>query len=148
MSGAGNSKVTAAAELALAVYRSPARHADLLRGNASLPSGVTPLLRIAGGTAPEELDTGLAALAPVEELRKAALFFIEQVLFQRDASHYRLLGLNQSAAPEQVKEHHRLLTPTATATSSTNAGSSSPPAPISPTTRCAMRIRARATMKR
>lgn len=109
MSWGAGSEATAAAELALAVYRAPARHAELLRGNAPLPSSVTALLRLAGGTAPEELDPALAALAPADELRKAALFFIEQVLFQRDASHYRLLGLNQSAAPEQVKEHHRLL---------------------------------------
>jgi hypothetical protein len=43
------------------------------------------------------------------ELRAAARFFIEQLLFRQDADHYRLLGLEQSATEAQIKDHHRLL---------------------------------------
>lgn len=109
MSGGRNSEASAIVALALAFHRSPARHAELMRGGALLPPSVGVLLRLAGGTPPQELDPELASQAPAGELRSAALFFIEQVLFQRDADHYRLLGLNQDAAPGQVKEHHRLL---------------------------------------
>jgi len=109
MSGGRNSEASAVVALALAFQRSPARHAELMRGGASLPPSVGVLLRLAGGTPPQEMDPELASLASPGELRDAALFFIEQVLFQRDADHYRLLGLSQDAAPGQVKEHHRLL---------------------------------------
>lgn len=109
MSGARPSEALAIVELALAVYRQPARHAELLRGNGALPPGLAVLLRLAGGTEAQELDYRLAALAPESELRKASLFFVEEVLFQREASHYRVLGLNQDAAPELIREHHRLL---------------------------------------
>lgn len=109
MTAGRSSEAYAVMAIALAVHRAPAAHAELLRGNAPLPSGVAVLLRIAGGTEPQELDASLTSLAPVGELRKAALFFIEQVLFQREATHYRVLGLNPDARPEQIKEHHRLL---------------------------------------
>ncbi len=92
--------------LALDFHRTPTRHADLLHGPAALPQGVTTLLKLAGSSDP---DPALLALAPADELRAAAQFFIEQVLFRRDASHYRVLGLDAHATPEQVKEHHRLL---------------------------------------
>lgn len=92
--------------LALDFHRAPTRHADLLHGPAALPPGVTTLLKLAGASDP---DPALLALAPADELRAAAQFFIEQVLFRRDASHYRVLGLDAQATPEQVKEHHRLL---------------------------------------
>jgi hypothetical protein len=109
MSAGRNSEAAAIASLALAFRHSPARHADLLHGVAPLPPSINILLRLAGGTAPHELSPALESLATADELRTATLFFIEQVLFQRDASHYRVLGLNQGAAPEQIKEHHRLL---------------------------------------
>jgi hypothetical protein len=108
MSG-GNSGASAIAALALAVHRAPARHPELLRGDAPLPPRVSILLRLAGGTLLQELDPALASLAPEHELRKAALFFTEHVLFQRDATHYRVLGLNPGTTLEQIKEHHRLL---------------------------------------
>lgn len=109
MSGGRNSETSAIVALALALHHSPPRHAELIRGGATLPPSVGVLLRLAGGAPPQEMDPELATLAPPSELRSAALFFIEQVLFQRDADHYRLLGLSQGATPEQVKEHHRLL---------------------------------------
>jgi hypothetical protein len=109
MSGGRISEVVSIATQALEVHCQPARHAELLRGFAPLPPGVSALLRLAGGTALDELDPWLASLAPEGELRRAALFFIEHVLFQRDASHYRVLGLNRDASHEQIKEHHRLL---------------------------------------
>lgn len=92
--------------LALAFHRAPTQHADLLHGRTPLPAGVGTLLKLAGGSEP---DPAWLALAPADELKAAALFFIEQVLFRRDASHYQVLGLTPGATLEQVKEHHRLL---------------------------------------
>jgi hypothetical protein len=92
--------------LALAFHRAPVQHADLLRARAPLPPGVGTLLKLAGGSAP---DPEYAALARPDELREAALFFIEQVLFHHDGNHYRVLGLEPGASTGQIKEHHRLL---------------------------------------
>jgi hypothetical protein len=92
--------------LALAFHRAPTQHADLLHGRTPLPAGTGALLKLAGGSEP---DPASLALATADELRAAALFFIEQVMFRHDASHYRLLGLEPGAGQDQVKEHHRLL---------------------------------------
>ena len=101
-----NSDTAGIVALALSFHDAPARHADLLHGWAPLPPGVSVLLRLAGGSEP---DPHHAALAPAAELKAAALFFIEQVLFRHGGSHYRVLGLEPGAAPELIKEHHRLL---------------------------------------
>jgi hypothetical protein len=106
VAGGGDAYAAGIVALALAFHRVPTQHADLLHGPASLPPGVGVLLKLAGGSDP---DPAWLALAPADELRAAALFFIEQVLFRRDASHYRVLGLATDATPEQIKEHHRLL---------------------------------------
>ena len=92
--------------LALAFHRAPTQYADLLHGRTPLPPGVGTLLKLAGGSEP---DPSHAALARADELKAAALFFIEQALFHHDGSHYRVLGLEPGAPIEQIKEHHRLL---------------------------------------
>jgi hypothetical protein len=92
--------------LALAFHRAPVKHPDLLHGRTPLPAGLAVLLKLAGGSQP---DPEFAALAGPDELRAAALFFVEQVLLHHDASHYRVLGLEPGASTEQIKEHHRLL---------------------------------------
>lgn len=106
MVSGGGSYAAGMLALALAFHRAPTQHADLLHGRTPLPAGVGTLLKLAGGSEP---DPAWLALAPADELKAAALFFIEQVLFRRDASHYQVLGLTPDATLEQVKEHHRLL---------------------------------------
>ena len=101
-----NSEALGIVELALAFHRAPTQHADLLHGRAPLQPGVDTLLKLAGGSEP---DPDLAALARPDELKAAAMFFIEQVLFRHDASHYRMLGVEPGASLDQIKEHHRLL---------------------------------------
>lgn len=91
--------------LALAFYRTPIARTSLSR----LPIGIDALLRIAGGN-PQQTETAVQLTgADAAELREAAIFFIQQVFFARDADHYRLLGLNPGAPLPQIKEHHRLL---------------------------------------
>lgn len=106
MTAAGTSRAADAVAQALAFHRAPVRHPDLLHARTPLPAGIDVLLRLAGGSRPH-LES--AALASPEELRAAALFFVEQVLLHHDASHYRVLGLEPGASPESIKEHHRLL---------------------------------------
>jgi hypothetical protein len=95
--------------LAVALHQAPARFPELLRGHGHLPSGVTILLRLAGGASLEDEEFVSPPLLSVPELRKAARFFVEQVLLSRDADHYRVLGVSHDAAIEEIKEHHRLL---------------------------------------
>ena len=106
MEPGGNPYAAGIVALALAFHRAPAQHPDLLHGRVPLPAGVDTLLKLAGGSAP---DPHAAALAPPDQLRAAALFFVEQVLLHHDASHYRMLGLEPGASTGQIKEHHRLL---------------------------------------
>ncbi len=94
--------------LAVAFHQAPARFPELMRGQGQLPEGVDVLLRLAGGGSVEE---GLPTppFISADELKSAALFFVEQVLLARDANHYRVLGVNPAASLEEIKEHHRLL---------------------------------------
>jgi hypothetical protein len=95
--------------LAVALHQAPARFPELLRGHGHLPSGVTILLRLAGGASLDDEEFVSPPLLSVPELRNAARFFVEQVLLSRDADHYRVLGVSHDAAIEEIKEHHRLL---------------------------------------
>ena len=95
--------------LALAFNRAPASHADLLHGIAPLPESLGVLLRLASGASPADVSPAIVPLASPNDLRIAALFFIEQVLLRHDANYFRMLGLNPGASLEQIKEHHRLL---------------------------------------
>lgn len=95
--------------LALAFHRAPAMHADLLRGVMPLPASLGVLLRLASGINPADVNPSIVPLASLQDLRTAAQFFIEQVLFRHDANHFRILGVNPDAGLAQIKEHHRLL---------------------------------------
>lgn len=101
---------TEAVDLALAFYRKPTGFPDLIRGRAKLPDQLSGLLKLAAldpdcpGSVSEPGGGSTSG-----ELRSAALYFIDQVLFRHDANHYRLLGLNPGASFEKIKEHHRLL---------------------------------------
>ena len=85
--------------LAVEFFREPSRFPDLLHGRRRLPPGVTALLQMAAAN--RSRQTG--------EPQQAARFFIEHVLMAHNASHYRVLGVNPVAPPEEIKEHHRLL---------------------------------------
>jgi hypothetical protein len=106
MASGRNSDMAGIVALALAFHRAPTQHADLLHGRTPLPPDVDTLLKLAGGSAP---DPAYAALASPDELKAAAMFFIEQALFHHDVSHYRVLGLEPGASLDRIKEHHRLL---------------------------------------
>lgn len=96
-------------ELALACYRNPLAHQGRLALATPLPAGMDRLLWLANGS-PEILEAAVRQTgAKTEELREAARFLVQQLCFARGATHYRALGLEPDATPEQIKEHHRLL---------------------------------------
>ena len=94
--------------LAVAFLRAPSQFPDLLHGRRHLPPGVTTLLLVAAGNSVAD-DAATALGIPPDELERAALFFIGQVLLAHNANHYRILGLEPGAAIDEIKEHHRLL---------------------------------------
>lgn len=108
-SSAPKAEAAGIVSLALAFHRAPASHVDLLHGIAPLPESMGVLLRLAAGTSPADVSPAIVPLASSNDLRTAALFFIEQVLFRHDANYFRVLGVNPGASLEQIKEHHRLL---------------------------------------
>ena len=96
-------------ELALACYRAPLVHQGQLAAAAPLPPDMTRLLWLANGS-PEVLENAVRQTgAEAEELCAAAQFLVQQLCFARNASYYRVLGLEPGATAEQLKEHHRLL---------------------------------------
>jgi hypothetical protein len=76
---------------------------------APLPDGVLTLLRIA---AEDEEATGQAITATGrsrETVREAAAFFIEQILFCREADSYRVLGARPEASNGELRRNMALL---------------------------------------
>ncbi len=74
-----------------------------------LPSDVSMLLRIAAGD--EETEATAIALTgrPPELIRRAATFFIEQILFSSDADSYRVLGADSDADASELRRNVALL---------------------------------------
>ncbi len=74
-----------------------------------LPDGVLMLLRIAAGD--EESEQTAVALTgrSLEVIRKAAMFFIEQILFAPDADSYRVLGTDPQASSGELRRNVALL---------------------------------------
>ena len=77
--------------------------------HAPLPKGVTFLLEVAAGDA-EALRNALALTRCTEEnLRKAAGFFIEQVLLHQHADYYRVLGGDRGTPQSDLRRHMALV---------------------------------------
>ena len=90
--------------LAVEFFREPSRFPDLLHGRRRLPPGLTALLQMAAANRSHQAAGDVAG-----EPQQAARFFIEHVLMAHNASHYRVLGVDPVAPPDEIKEHHRLL---------------------------------------
>ena len=74
-----------------------------------LPKGVTFLLEVAAGE--DEALCEATALTGRSEatLRKAAGFFIEQVLLSQSADHYRVLGGSRETSDANLRRHMALI---------------------------------------
>jgi hypothetical protein len=74
-----------------------------------LPDGVLLLLRIASGD--DEADRTAIDLTgrSMETVRRAATFFIEQILFAPEADSYRVLGADRQASAGELRRNVALL---------------------------------------
>ncbi len=96
-----------ALEAALAMLRRP--QLALLARRSSLPRGIALLLEVAAGE-PEALQHAETLTGrPEALLRKAASFFMEQVLLTRGSDSYRILGAGRGETPAELRRHMALI---------------------------------------
>src|SRR5262249_2036326 len=93
----------AALRLALDLLHAPWR-VRLVRRE-PLPEGVGLLLRVAAGDASAEQHSVELADRPLEVIRQAAAFFIEQILLSPDADSYRVLGANSDVGDGELRRN-------------------------------------------
>lgn len=74
-----------------------------------LPEGVPLLLRVAAGDLAAEKAAVDMADRPLEVIRQAATFFIEQILLSPDADSYRVLGASPAATNGELRHNMALL---------------------------------------
>jgi len=92
-------------------FRSPERFGDLADPSGLLPDGIGGVLQLVADGKPAQLKDGSGALIDVspEELQKMLSFFMENVFFLPEGTHYRVLGLNPGASPAKIRHHYSLL---------------------------------------
>lgn len=95
-------------ELAIALRRNPTYAAGITPVS-ELPQGMEFLLRVANGDAEQLAWSIQNTHASEDEIKQAAIGFIEKIAFWPGADNYRVLCLNPWATPVDIKEHYRLL---------------------------------------
>ena len=93
----------AALKLAIEIVHVPWR-VKLLRSE-PLPDGVTLILRIASGEARAVSSAANLVDRPPHTIRKAAAFFIEQMLLFPEADSYRALGASPDISNENLRRN-------------------------------------------
>jgi hypothetical protein len=96
-----------ALQIALDIFRSPALVRVVQRQ--PLPKNVLQTIRIAGGDALDDKAKEITFGWTEEEVRAAATFFLQQILFEKSSDAYRVLGLKSGAELTAVKDHKRAL---------------------------------------
>lgn len=76
---------------------------------APLPKGIDFLLRVAADDKAAQLEAVELTGRPLGEIRRAAVFFIEQVLLAPDADSYRVLGAARDASNAELRKNMALL---------------------------------------
>jgi len=74
-----------------------------------LPAGVTDLLKISSGDHEALLAAQESSRHSQEDVRHAAEFYVQQILFSPASDHYRVLGVDPDDAEAKIKLHYRLL---------------------------------------
>jgi hypothetical protein len=92
---------------ALALRRSP--RTALPEASGFLPGGVLLLIRIVAGDETAIAEAKEASAEPIEVLRDASGFYLQQILFAADANSYRVLGVNPEEEDARIREHYRWL---------------------------------------
>lgn len=75
----------------------------------TLPNGITELLKISSGDNETLLAAQESSRHSQEDIRHAAEFYVQQILFSPNSDHYRVLGVNPDDAEAKIKLHYRLL---------------------------------------
>jgi hypothetical protein len=75
----------------------------------ALPRGVTLLLEVAAGEADALTEAIAITGQPEALLRKAAGFFVEQVLLTRKGDSYRILGTSNNVSASKLRRHMALI---------------------------------------
>jgi hypothetical protein len=96
-----------ALQVALDMFRSPALARKVQRQ--PLPKNVLQVIRIAAGEAIDEKATEQIFGWTEAEVRSAAILFLQQILFDKSSSSYRVLGLTPDAELNALKDHKRAL---------------------------------------
>ncbi len=96
-----------ALEAALAMLRRP--QLARLAQRSALPRGVTLLLAVAAGEPDALMEAQAITGRPEALLRKAAGFFMEQVLLSRKSDSYRILGVSSTASASELRHHLALI---------------------------------------
>ena len=96
-----------ALRLALDLFHIPSR-VRMLRAE-PLPADLTLLLRVAAGEESALAHAARIADRSGDTVRKAATFFIEQVLLCPEANSYRVLGTTSTASYSELRQHMALL---------------------------------------
>ncbi len=97
----------AALKLAIELVHVPTR-VRAMRSRA-LPHDVFVLLQIAAGDEEVVRDATGTTGRTRDDVHKAAVFFIEQILFAPDADSYRVLGVGAEATPGELRRNMALL---------------------------------------
>jgi hypothetical protein len=74
-----------------------------------LPAGVVLLLRIAAGEVEAEREAETLTRRSPDTIRRAAAFFIEQILFAPEVDSYRVLGADAAASAGELRRNAALL---------------------------------------
>ena len=74
-----------------------------------LPPGVADLLKISSGDHEALLVAQESSRYSLEDVRHAAEFYVQQILFAPDSNHYRVLGVELGDPEAKIKLHYRLL---------------------------------------
>lgn len=96
-----------AIDIAHDLFRRPLM-ARMVQGS-PLPPGMIEVIRIAAGEVPAREGRLLPDSQTAETTRQAAVFFLQQALFQSQGDDYRVLGLTPPVTSEQIREHKRWL---------------------------------------
>ncbi|MGH8106206.1 MAG: DnaJ domain-containing protein, partial [Arenimonas sp.] len=75
----------------------------------TLPAGVTEILKISSGDQDALMVAQESSRVSQEDVRHAAQFYVQQILFAPDSDHYRVLGVDPDDIEAKIKLHYRLL---------------------------------------
>ena len=98
---------TAAVRVALSLLHLPSA---IRRVKAEpLPAGVDVLLQVVAGDAAVQREAATRTERPVDMIREAAEFFVEQILLAPESGSYRILGAAAEAPASELRHNMALL---------------------------------------